>query len=437
MGFDKLKVHANIQKAIEKLGFKEPTDIQREAIPILLQGIDLIGQAQTGTGKTAAFAITILQTLKPSKQSQALILVPTRELVLQVVAEFRELGTHMQYSIIPIYGGEDIGRQIRALQHGSQIIVATPGRLLDHLQRRNIDLSHIHTCVVDEADRMLDMGFIDDVTRIISHIPKERQMMLFSATMPDAIVQLARRTMRNPEIIKVSEDKLPVEKISQHFIMSDPYHKIPILVHLLQQRKPKLTIVFTRTKRGADNLFYSLRNKNFRVTLLHGNLSQARREKSMHSFRHAHSDILVATDIAARGLDVDDVELIVNYNIPDDAYVYAHRIGRTARAGKSGDAITFVTNVAEQRNLQQFSRELNCKIIEIKPEGIILPKLPEEREEYRGFGQRPRNYSRGGGDDRHFSRDHRPPRRGSHHHSNRSRSNADHSRRPRQSRFRR
>jgi ATP-dependent RNA helicase DeaD len=282
-------------------------------------------------------------------------------------------------------------------------LVATPGRLLDHLERRSISLSNVHTCVLDEADRMLDMGFIDDVKRILSHVPKERQMVFFSATMPQAIIDLAKHSMNNPEVIKTSEDKLTVEKISQYFILCDPYHKIPILLHFLREKKPKLCIIFVRTKRGADNLFYSLERNGLKAALLHGNLTQARRERSMHSFRHMHSNILVATDIAARGIDVDDVELVFNYNMPEDALIYAHRIGRTARAGKAGEAITFATNMEEKRNLHQFSSTLKCVINELKVEGLNLPKPPEEKEEYRGHGVRPtRSGDRHGGGGRHF-----------------------------------
>lgn len=384
-----------ILKAIKELGFENPTDIQREAIPLLLQGTDLIGQARTGTGKTAAFAISILETLQPKNHVQAMILVPTRELAMQVVSEFRELGKYVPHTVLAIYGGEDIERQLRPLQKGVQIVVCTPGRLLDHLERKSISLAHVHTVVLDEADRMLDMGFIDDIRRILSHVPQKRQMMLFSATMPGEIAALARQYLHNPETINVSADKITVESINQHFVMSDPRHKVQILLHLLRERKPRLTIIFVRTKRGADNLFYSLERNGMKAALLHGNLTQSRRDRSMHDFRNLHSNILVATDIASRGIDVDDVELVVNYNLPEDALVYAHRIGRTARAGKAGEAVTFVTNVEELRNIQQWGTSLNCHIKEMKIEGLKLPELKDD--EYRGFGKRPERM--GGGDE--------------------------------------
>ncbi|MEK6954272.1 MAG: DEAD/DEAH box helicase, partial [Candidatus Micrarchaeota archaeon] len=364
MSFEKLGLQPGILKAVRELGFVAPTDIQREAIPLLLQGSDLIGQARTGTGKTAAFAISILEGLQKNNSIQAIVLVPTRELAMQVVVEFRELGKYTPHSVIAIYGGEDIDRQIRHLQKGVQIAVCTPGRLLDHLERRSISLAHVRTVVLDEADRMLDMGFIDDIKRILSHVPQKRQTMLFSATMPTQITTLAKHYLHDPETVNVSADKITVEGISQHYIMTDPRHKVQILLHLLNTRKPKLSIIFARTKRGADNLFYSLERNGLKAALLHGNLTQARRDRSMHDFRNLHSNILVATDIASRGIDVDDVELIVNYNLPEDALVYAHRIGRTARAGKNGEAITFTSNVEELRNVQQYSTTLKCKINE-------------------------------------------------------------------------
>ncbi|MFH1750917.1 MAG: DEAD/DEAH box helicase [Candidatus Micrarchaeota archaeon] len=400
MSFENLGLQPGILKAITELGFKEPTDIQREAIPLLLQGSDLIGQARTGTGKTAAFAISILETLQPKNHVQALILVPTRELAMQVVAEFEELGKYVPHSTLAIYGGEDIQKQLRRLQKGVQIAVCTPGRLLDHLERKSISLAQVHTVVLDEADRMLDMGFIDDIRRILSHAPPKRQMMLFSATMPGEIVSLAQQYLHKPETVNVSADKITVESISQHYIMSDPRHKMQILLHLLRERKPRLSIFFVRTKRGADNLFYSLERNGMKAALLHGNLTQSRRDRSMHDFRNLHSNILVATDIASRGIDVDDVDLIVNYNLPEDALIYAHRIGRTARAGKAGEAISFVSNVEELRSIQQFSTTLHCQIPEMKIEGLKLPEIKDD--EYRGFGKRPEHMGRHGGGEGEF-----------------------------------
>ncbi|MBI5224700.1 DEAD/DEAH box helicase [Candidatus Micrarchaeota archaeon] len=397
MSFEKLGLSPNILKAVKELGFEKPTDIQEKSIPLLLQGIDVIGQAQTGSGKTAAFGITILEHLDPAfHRPQALVLVPTRELALQVKLEIGELGKYTNHSILAVYGGEDIGRQIRQLERGVQILVCTPGRLLDHLERRTVDISKVKMLVLDEADRMLDMGFIDDVRRILKHISPNRQTVFFSATMPQEIIGLAKNNMKEHEIINTSSDKLTVEKIAQHYVMADPRHKLTVLLHVLNQKKPQLAIIFVRTKRGADNLHFSLERNGLKATALHGNLTQARRERAMNSFRNLHANILVATDIASRGIDVDDVSLIVNYNLPEDAMVYAHRIGRTARAGREGEALTLASNLEEKRLIEGYARKLNCKISEMKIEGLHLPTLPDI--EYRGHGKRPDE--RGGGRDR-------------------------------------
>ncbi len=353
MRFEELRLDDRLLRAVADAGFTETTPIQEHAIPLLLQGSDLIGQAQTGTGKTAAFALSILQVIPAQGRVQALVLVPTRELALQVVTEFRDMGKHCDHKVLAVYGGEDIQRQISDLRHGVDIVVGTPGRIMDHLERRTLDLSKLKMVVLDEADRMLDMGFIDDVQFILSKAPSHRQTMLFSATMPHAITELARKTMVQPEMVKTSEDKTTAENITQHYVVLDGREKLAAICTLLDQRKPNLTIVFARTKRGADNLHYALQDMGFDNVCLHGDLTQARREKNMLRFREQHAKILVATDIASRGLDVDDVELIVNYNLPDEPEVYVHRIGRTARAGKKGDAVTFVTNVMEKRELEK------------------------------------------------------------------------------------
>ncbi|MBI5226206.1 DEAD/DEAH box helicase [Candidatus Micrarchaeota archaeon] len=373
--FEDLRLAPELMKAINDAGFEHPTPIQEHAIPLLLQGSDLIGQAQTGTGKTAAFALSILQSLVPERKIQALILVPTRELALQVVAEFRELGKYCPHRVLAVYGGEDIQRQIGPLRDGVDIVVATPGRIMDHLERRTIKLDHVKMVVLDEADRMLDMGFIDDVKDILKHTPKNKQTALFSATMPSTIIDLARTNMVQPEVVKTSEDKTTAENIRQHYVAVDGKDKLAAICTILSERKPSLTIIFARTKRGADNLHFALRDKGFDNVCLHGDLTQSRRERSMDAFRSGHKAILVATDIAARGLDVDDIELVVNYNLPDEPEVYVHRIGRTARAGKKGDAISFITNVMEKRELMQMVTRSQSTI-----EELVLKIDPEFRK---------------------------------------------------------
>lgn len=406
MRFEDLRLQPELLKAIADAGFVEPTPIQEQAIPLLLQGSDLIGQAQTGTGKTAAFALSILQSLPAERKIQALVLVPTRELSLQVVAEFRELGKYCPHRVLAVYGGEDIQRQIAPLREGVDVVVATPGRIMDHLERHTIQLDHVKVVVLDEADRMLDMGFIDDVRHILKHTPKHKQTALFSATMPSAIIDLARTNMVQPEVVKTSEDKTTAENIRQHYVTVDGKDKLAAICTILSERKPNLTIVFARTKRGADNLHFALRDKGFDNVCLHGDLTQSRREKSMDAFRNGHKNVLVATDIAARGLDVDDVELVVNYNLPDEPEVYVHRIGRTARAGKRGDAISFVTNVMEKRELMQMVQRSQSTIEELRltinPEfKKFTPRLHHDRGEDRlvrhgGRGRPPIGFHRSG-----------------------------------------
>ncbi len=408
MRFEELRLAPELLKAISDAGFEHPTPIQEHAIPLLLQGSDLIGQAQTGTGKTAAFALSILQSLPAEKKIQALILVPTRELAIQVVDEFHELGKYCPHRVLAVYGGEDIQRQIGPLREGVDIVVATPGRIMDHLERHTIKLDHVKMVVLDEADRMLDMGFIDDVKHILKHTPKHKQTALFSATMPGTIIDLARTNMVQPEVVKTSEDKTTAENIRQHYMTVDGRDKLAAICTILMERKPNLTIIFARTKRGADNLHFALRDKGFENVCLHGDLTQSRREKSMESFRTGHRNILVATDIAARGLDVDDVELVINYNLPDEPEVYVHRIGRTARAGKKGDAITFITNVMEKRQLQEMVARSKSTIEELQM--AINPDFKKftprhgpsaeddaDRLQRGGHGDRPGRGFRGGG----------------------------------------
>ncbi|MFH1107450.1 MAG: DEAD/DEAH box helicase [Candidatus Micrarchaeota archaeon] len=398
MGFDKLGISPDILKAVHDAGFTEPTAIQEQAIPVMLQGLDVIAQAQTGTGKTAAFAVTILQTLKPAKNTEALVLVPTRELAMQVVEEFKLLGRHSPHSILAVYGGENIERQIRELQKGAQVVVGTPGRIIDHLERRTLNLSHAKIVVLDEADRMLDMGFIDDVKLILSHTAAHKQTLLFSATMPQQIIDLSRQSMVDPQVIKTSEDKLTVDNVLQLYVGVDGRDKISALTALLRLKKPSRTIIFTRTKYGADNLHYSLERQGFHSIALHGNLTQAKREKSLDDFRRREGTVLVATDIAARGLDIDDVALVVNYNIPEEPMTYVHRIGRTARAGKEGEAVSFATNLAEKRFLEDVAKMTGSAISEMKLEFKGRPASNEDTE-YRGHGRNPFQHFE---DDRRF-----------------------------------
>lgn len=375
--FEKLRVIPPILKAVAEMGFEKPTEVQELVIPLMLQGSDVVVQSQTGTGKTAAFAISILQTLDPHGGIQALIVVPTRELCLQVVDEFAQLGKHMRFGITPVYGGVSMENQVRLLRGGgTHVVVATPGRLLDHMRQGTIDLTRVRVLVLDEADLMLDMGFIDDVRTIISGVPQERQTSLFSATLPLEIAQLAEEYLVSPETVRIREEQLAVDRIEQEFLSLDPREKVSALATLFKARSTPSAIVFCRTKMGADSLERSLRSLGFNCRALHGNLSQAQRERVMNEYHAKRFNILVATDIAARGLDIQDVELVVNYNLPEDPKVYVHRIGRTARAGKKGQAVSFCTNLEETRFIEQVAIFSNSAINQLKLEidRSLVPK---------------------------------------------------------------
>jgi ATP-dependent RNA helicase DeaD len=403
--FAALRINENLLKAIRDLGFDKPTDVQSQVIPLMFQGSDVVVQSQTGTGKTASFAISILQCLAPKQHVQALIVVPTRELALQVVEEFKELGKYSRFSIIAVYGGASMEVQVDALRRGAQIVVATPGRLLDHIRRGSINLSTAHFLVLDEADLMLDMGFIDDVRQIIQATPNERQTCLFSATLPVEIAQLSSDYLNCPETVRIKEEQLAVDRIKQEYFSVDPREKVSAVATLLKLRGNPATVVFCRTKAGADSLEHSLRSLGFEVRALHGNLTQARRERVMDEYRHKRFNILVATDIAARGLDIDDVDLVINYNLPEDPKIYVHRIGRTARAGKDGQSVAFVTNLMERRFVEDTAVFSNSTITELVMEidRSLKPKFAPRgtfggRQGGRGFGGR--GGGRGFGGDR-------------------------------------
>ncbi|MEM4348560.1 MAG: DEAD/DEAH box helicase [Candidatus Anstonellaceae archaeon] len=345
MGLD-----AAIVKALNELGFVHPTPIQQQALPLLIQGEDLIGQAKTGTGKTAAFGICILERLlggktssyaKPNRPS-ALVLCPTRELALQVADEIRRLGKYLHVRVATLYGGQQIEKQFKALSEGADVVVGTPGRILDHMERKTLFLDEVKIVVLDEADRMLDMGFKDDIDKILQATPKSRQTLLFSATMPKEILELGRRYMKSPQEILLSEDSLSVKSIKQYYVEVSKFDKLNVLLALLSQKKPQLALVFVRTKRGADRLNQILQERGFRSIALHGDMSQSKRNRSMEAFRKSQVNILVATDLASRGLDIDGVTHVFNYDLTDDPYTYIHRIGRTGRMGKEGEAISLV-----------------------------------------------------------------------------------------------
>jgi len=343
MKFEDFSLSKETLKSISEIGFEEPTPIQVLAIPLLLNGLDVIGQAQTGTGKTAAFGIPIVEKCQKDKNPFAIILEPTRELAMQVALEINKIGKFKKIRVLPIYGGTSIERQIKVLKQGVDIIVGTPGRVIDHINRGTLSLSGIKIVVLDEADEMLNMGFIEDIESILKTIPLDRQTLLFSATMPQPIMDIARKYMKRPEKVKVNTKDVIVPKIKQIFYEVREEDKINALSRLIDVEDPQLAIVFCHTKREVEDVSMRLAQMGYNAGALHGDFTQARREEVMSKFKKGMLDILVATDVAARGLDIQNVSHVINYSIPQNPESYIHRIGRTGRAGRSGMAITFVT----------------------------------------------------------------------------------------------
>lgn len=343
MNFEDFNLSKETMKSVSEIGFEEPTPIQVSTIPLIMSGRDLVGQAQTGTGKTAAFGIPIVEKCQKGKNPFAIILEPTRELAVQVAQEIYKIGKFKKISVLPVYGGTSIERQINTLQRGVNVVVGTPGRVIDHLNRKTISLKDVKIVVLDEADEMLDMGFIEDMETILKETPTERQTLLFSATMPQLIINIARRYMRDPEKIRVNTKDIIIPKIKQIFYEVREPDKINALSRLLDVEDPQLAIVFCHTKRDVDEVSVKLDQMGYNAGALHGDFTQARRDEVMNKFKAGMLDILVATDVAARGLDIKDVTHVINYSIPQNPDSYIHRIGRTGRAGKSGIAITLVT----------------------------------------------------------------------------------------------
>jgi ATP-dependent RNA helicase DeaD len=342
--FKELGLSEDLLQSIERAGFEEATPIQAETIPLALEGKDVIGQAQTGTGKTAAFGLPMLQKIDTSNRDlQGLVIAPTRELAIQTQEELYRLGRDKKIRVQAVYGGADIGRQIRGLKDHPHIVVGTPGRMLDHIKRRTLKLETVETLVLDEADEMLNMGFLEDIEEIISKVPVNRQTLLFSATMPDAIKRIGVKFMKEPHHVKIKTNVMTADLIDQYYIRSKEFEKFDIMTRLLDVQKPELTIVFGRTKRRVDELSRGLEARGYRAEGIHGDLSQQKRMSVLRSFKNGGLDILVATDVAARGLDISGVTHVYNYDIPQDPESYVHRIGRTGRAGKDGISVTFVT----------------------------------------------------------------------------------------------
>ncbi|HKM42299.1 MAG TPA: DEAD/DEAH box helicase [Methanocorpusculum sp.] len=358
--FAEFAISEELLQAISDMGFEEPTPIQVMAIPKILEGKDVTGQAQTGTGKTAAFGIPIIDRLDPdNKKVQAIVLSPTRELAIQTAEEFSRL---MKYKkglcVVPIYGGQPIDRQLRALKGGVQVVIGTPGRVIDHIKRKTLHLDSIKIVVLDEADQMLDMGFREDIEDILRETPKERQTVLFSATMPASILEITKRFQHTPEFLKITRGELTVPQIEQTYIEVRERDKLEALCRTIDMNNPELALVFCNTKRSVDDLMSRMQARGYFVEALHGDMKQQQRDRVMARFRAGSIDVLIATDVAARGIDVDGVDIVFNYDVPQDVEYYVHRIGRTGRAGRLGKSVTFVAprEIYKLRDIQRYAK---------------------------------------------------------------------------------
>jgi len=366
--FSDFNLSHHVMKDLEYHGLEKPMPIQGQAIPLLMNGRDLIAESKTGTGKTLAFAIPIVEKIDcGAREVQALILAPTRELAEQVSGEIKKVGYNKKVRVAALYGGKSIGPQAKMLERGVHVVVGTPGRILDLIDRRMLKLNGVKTLVLDEADRMLDMGFIDDIRKIISKVPADRQTMLFSATIPDRIRDLAHSVMRDHEVISIESEQMTVDEIDQCYYEIRQDRKLDAFAEVLKKEDPESAIVFCNTKRWAETLSKLMSRRGFRAQALHGDLSQNQRDRVMEDFKKKRFRFLVATDVAARGLDIDNVSHVFNYDLPREQENYLHRIGRTARAGKTGKAITFITS-KETRELWAVEHTCRTRIRHANPQ---------------------------------------------------------------------
>lgn len=394
MSFESLNLEAPLLKAVKEEGYTTPTPIQVQAIPLVLRGNDLLGCAQTGTGKTAAFAIPILQLLSRDKsfsqrkKIRSLIVTPTRELAIQIEESFTAYGRHTGLTCTVIFGGVGQTPQTKALQRGVDILVATPGRLLDLMNQGFVSLKDIEIFVLDEADRMLDMGFIHDVKKLLAVLPRKRQSLFFSATMPPEIVKLADTILQNPSKVEVTPVSSTADTVSQHLYFVDKGNKNALLLHVLKDPKIKTALVFTRTKHGADKVVKVLLNHDIKAEAIHGNKAQNARQRALANFKAQTTRVLVATDIAARGIDVDDLEFVINFEIPNIAETYVHRIGRTGRAGANGTALSFC-DAEEKAYLKDIEKLIGRKIPLIDAHPFPLMDHNPEPAPKQQRGQRP------------------------------------------------
>ncbi len=380
MQFNELGLQPALLQALADLGYTHPTPIQEQMIPVMLTGADVIGQAQTGTGKTAAFALPILHNLTPGdRRPQALVLAPTRELALQVAAAFRDYGQNLPVRVTAVYGGAPYGPQIRDLKRGTDVVVGTPGRLLDLLRRGVLDLGAVRTLVLDEADEMLSMGFLEDIETVLAALPAERQIALFSATMPPAIRRLAQKYQHAPQSVTIASRQRTAQNVAQRYYLVNQRDKTAALTRIFEIETPERALVFVRTRAESGELAHALSQRGFSAEMINGDLAQAARERVLERFRSGQLQVLVATDVAARGLDVDDISHVFNYDLPEDPEVFVHRIGRTGRAGKDGLAISLVTPSQRRllRRIEAFSRQ------KLQPADIPSPEAIRARRRER------------------------------------------------------
>ena len=372
-GFANLGLPDNVQDAVAKVGYTTPSPIQAETIPILMEGRDVVGLAQTGTGKTAAFALPVLSQIDTNaRHPQALVLAPTRELALQVADSFQSFASHLgRIDVLPIYGGQAYGIQLSGLRRGAQVIVGTPGRVIDHLEKGSLDISQLRFLVLDEADEMLNMGFQEDVERILADTPEEKQVALFSATMPNSIRRLSKKYLNNPAEVTVKTERRTNDNIKQRFLLTPHRAKLDAFTRILEVTDYDAMIVFCRTKHETEEVAEKLRDAGYNAAAINGDIAQNQRERTVDQLKDGRLDILVATDVAARGLDVDRITHVVNFDIPNDTESYVHRIGRTGRAGRTGEAILFVTP-RERRMLRSIERVTNARLEEME-----LPTVDE------------------------------------------------------------
>ena len=416
--FEELGIKKSIIDGLKEIGFEAPFPIQEATIPVLLAGRDVIGQAHTGTGKTAAYSISMLQNIEPNKTVQGLIIAPTRELAVQITTEIKKFAKYTGIKVVSIYGGQGIGVQHQALRHGVEIIVATPGRLIDHLKQGSVELNDVKYVVLDEADTMLDMGFIDDIRFILEMTPVNKVMSLYSATMPPEILRLAEDYLNNPKQFLLDADDLSGEGIDQSFLVLKDREKMDYLTQFIKENKKGQTVVFCSTKNRTRDVARALRQSGFNAVAIEGDMSQHRREISMSQFRRGQADILVATDVAARGIDVPQVALVVNYDVPNQEMVYFHRIGRTARAGAQGRAITLVS-YSSIGDFNLIKQQIKVSMTDLNEKMGIRVEIPDPLKRQvgprrvfshsrTGFGRGgPRGFGRDSGQRREFGRESR------------------------------